>query len=555
MNIRSWLLRYYEPIALLIGVAWFLALACYQLDLPGPHYDEAIEVLPAMQLLLGQPVESFRGAGVRLGPWFLPLMVMDYIGAMNTYLVMPFFALLGINVIAMRVMPIGFGLGTLLLTYFFAREFFGRTAALIAFFTLAGNVSFVFWSRQGIFVTNLTSTILMGALWCGLRWWRSRRPGYLYATAFLLGLGLYTKLIFLWAMVAMAGAMMLVRLDHLVAWMRQRVRLVWPAGAPLGLHQMPGMLVAFLVPLIPLIVFNVQTGGTLSTLSKSALLSYYGVNNLAFGSNLLTRLGQFQAVLEGRHFWYLGETYRNALWPPALGISLALVILLGIYRRRTASRDWRKTLFTFAMLALILLQSCVTISALWLTHYALVMPLPPIALAGALTFAAGTLSPLTRRVLGKVLAIVAVVLALMGGDLITDIRYHHVLAMSGGYAAHSDASYRLAKALEQAEGPVVALDWGIQAPVQFLTRGRVVPREIFGYDSLAAPDASFPERLSSYLMDPRTIYVFHPHEQEVYQGRAQAFTESVERAGKVAHVKAVIYERSGRPAYVLVTVE
>ena len=38
---------------------------------------------------------------VRLGDALLPLMVMDYIGAMNTYLALPFFALFGVNVVAM----------------------------------------------------------------------------------------------------------------------------------------------------------------------------------------------------------------------------------------------------------------------------------------------------------------------------------------------------------------------------------------------------------------------------------------------------------------------
>ena len=104
----------------------FLALTCYQLDLPGPHYDEAIEVLPAMQMLLGQPVETFRGAGLHVGETVLPIMVMDYIGAMNTYLVLPFFAIRWASTSSpCGSCPYFSPTITLILTYFVARELFG----------------------------------------------------------------------------------------------------------------------------------------------------------------------------------------------------------------------------------------------------------------------------------------------------------------------------------------------------------------------------------------------------------------------------------------------
>ncbi|MGQ9667306.1 MAG: hypothetical protein ACUVWB_08325, partial [Anaerolineae bacterium] len=145
---------------------------------------------------------------------------------------------------------------------------------------------------------------------------------------------------------------------------------------------------------------------------------------------------------------------------------------------------------------------------------------------------------------------------LVASDVHVDMRYHAILARSGGYHAHSDAVYRLAEALEErAQGPVLAMDWGISASVQFLTLGRVAPREAFGYESLDSPDEDFAERLRPYLSDPSVIYVFHPAEQMVYRGRAEAFSALVEQAGKQAVVVDVIYERSGRPAFVLLQVQ
>ena len=104
---RAWLVA-----ALLL----YLALACYQLGLPGLHYDEAKEAgLNAMELLTGAPVTAFRGAGI---PWdgrTLPLMVQDYIGALNVYLAVPLLALTGIGVPNLRLLPVLTGLVALLL--------------------------------------------------------------------------------------------------------------------------------------------------------------------------------------------------------------------------------------------------------------------------------------------------------------------------------------------------------------------------------------------------------------------------------------------------------
>ena len=80
--------------ALLLAVLLYLALTLAQLSLPGLHYDEAKEAgLNAMEMLQRQDVHAFRSAGLQIGPVFLPLMVQDYIGALNVYLALPLLAL------------------------------------------------------------------------------------------------------------------------------------------------------------------------------------------------------------------------------------------------------------------------------------------------------------------------------------------------------------------------------------------------------------------------------------------------------------------------------
>ena len=67
----------------------YFGLSFYQINLPGLHYDEAFEAVPAMQLLRHQPVATFRYAGLALGERTFPLMTQDYIGALNTYAALP----------------------------------------------------------------------------------------------------------------------------------------------------------------------------------------------------------------------------------------------------------------------------------------------------------------------------------------------------------------------------------------------------------------------------------------------------------------------------------
>ena len=49
-----------KRIILALILVAFLALTLFQLDLPGLYYDEALDVVPTMQLLLGQPVKLER---------------------------------------------------------------------------------------------------------------------------------------------------------------------------------------------------------------------------------------------------------------------------------------------------------------------------------------------------------------------------------------------------------------------------------------------------------------------------------------------------------------
>ena len=540
------LLPYWRVGWLGLALLLFLLLAGYQLGLPGLHYDEAKEAGGnAMELLTGAPVTAFRGATVTLFGTALPLMVQDYIGALNVYLALPFLALTGVGVPNLRFLPLLLGLLALLALERAVSEWIALTrqqsgsvpislGGLFAVTLLAASPSFVFWQRQGIFVTNATLPATFASLWLALRWLRTDSPRALWAAALAAGLALYAKLLAVWVI----GPFVL-----LVAgwWLWRR----WEKGGSISptaislphvtLSLLLGAAVAGTIPLLPFLLFNLQTGGTLASVGGNLGRSYYGVDNSALLSNLPVRLGQIGSVLRGDQFWYLGGLHANSLAPWLAGVPVLACLV---------SRAGRRELLPpLLLVALAVSASLFTVSDLFVTHYALLQPL----LVGLVGISLARLYEQTRAWSGPALLLPLALLTLwLGGDLTATLAYHQELTRSGGLADHSDASYHLAYYLRyNGLGAPIALDWGLDAPVRYLSEGTVTPIELFGYASLTEPDADFSARLGPFLDNPDNVYLLHAPGQEIFAGRREVFFAQARLHGRQPTLEATFAQRDG----------
>ncbi len=556
--------RRWPQVGLLLLLVLYLGLTSYQLGLPGLHYDEAREAgVNAMEILTGAPPTLFRNSGLKLVGQQWPLMVQDYIGALNVYLALPLLWLTGIGVPNLRFLSILTGLATLLLVAQALQAWLLLAAArtrgderevepvqrwgkLVVVALLAASPTFVFWSRQGIFVTNLTQPLFFGCLCLTLRWLRLGQQRDLLMAAALGGAALYAKLMAIWLiapLIIMVGAY----------WFWQRRQ---QSAAP---SLSPSLLLAtvllFLVPLLPLIWFNLLSGGTWAAIATNLDTSYYGVDNLAVGANLQTRLVQFRQLLTGNHLWYLGGIYGNpvAFWG---GLALVLIALL---------RAPHLLVPPLLLLLAALFASLFTLSDLFITHYALLQPLA-IGLVALAFIAIGQQQlPATRAAqparpfwqLGGTTAnlrrgLGVLLLLWLLFDLAATLRYHGALSRSGGLADHSDASYALAYHLRyNGLGAPIALDWGFDAPIRYLSEGTVTPIELFGYASPIAPDPALAEQLQPLLADPANVYLLHAPHATVFAGRRALFLATVTQQGYGAELTQRFAQRDGTPLYEL----
>ncbi|MCS6800706.1 MAG: glycosyltransferase family 39 protein [Chloroflexota bacterium] len=531
-------------IALVAGaLTAFLLLATHQLHLPGLYYDEAADAVPAMQIVLGQPVDLSRGAGIELFGRVWPLMVMEYVGAVSTYAIVPMILWLGVTPEAVRAAPIAGGAVTLLLSWGLLRAAFGRTVAVIAVWLVALHPSFVFWTRQGVHVSSLMTVCSVAATWLGLGWWRGGGSWRLIPAAFLLGLGVSIKLLFVWYVVALALVAFVLRPPLL-----SRQPLLRWRDLPAATLAIP----AFLIGAGFIILYNIQTQGTIEVLVQNAVTTSYGVDNRAFLQNLLTRLDAFLVYLRSEHFWYFGQQFLNPAYPTlfvaALGALLGAMLVDPAARRR-----WRQAAFLLLMIGAILVQSTVTVSGLGPTHFYLLYPLPQavLALAAVWTVRAGARWGRPAAVGAAVLTTGALAV-LIAFDLAADRDYHSILARTGGVATHSDSIYDLTEYLLEWKGhKPVAMDWGIAKSVQYLSKGEVNPPELFGYTG-ASPPPNWEEWLLPHLEDPWTLYIFHDERFTVFP-RWQQFAAFAEAHNRKIRPELYIQQHDQRIIFVLFT--
>ena len=459
---------------------------------------------------------------------------MGYLGALKTIVFVPIAAALHLGPKSVRYFTIMIGALALIAISAFARRFLGPMAAALGAFLLATDPSYLIYCRTDYGPTVLMMLLKGVALWQLLVWWQTRNSWSLYRAAFAMGLGLYDKTNFLWIVIAIAGAVLMVAPRSFTRLTRQEVM---RAGC------------LFIVGCLPLIVYNRHwpppTWTALKTQNMMARRGETGAPRSfpELEHRLMQRARVLNNLFTASTVNYVRGYLAPRLAPMSVVFFVASVITVICYMLRRLRRRWRGEMLLLLATFLIILFAAVTPGAYEGHHLILSYPFPHLLVA-AIAIRCMRLCSQMRKPLGTIAA-GAVFLAGVAGPVTgSTLRYRQVMVQlqkTGGTGSWSDGIYALDSWLEQYDSaqPVVAVDWGIGQPLAVLSQGRLHCVELWSVHDAAGYQGLF--------NGPGSRYVLHPPDGTHFPKARDIFLEAVRVRGLQIHLVKTITDRMGHP--------
>lgn len=447
-----------ETVVLLILILLYLILEISQIKLPGLFCDEALEAAGTLQIM--KHIKGPLLPSIRIFGRYFPLMRFEYHGAVESYFTLPFFLLFGVNVISLRLMPISFGVLTLVFTYLFAKRFFNQKVALFTILLLVINPSFILGTKFGNDNGSIIQMMSIGALLSFLMWHRKKKNILFCTGMFLLGLGLTTRIWFLWFIVALfiASIIFIKDIKEMILKNKLNYFILLLVG-----------IMAFCLGAFLIICYNLTDNfTTIRYIINHFTQSKLGVNNFDYLNNFLKRIQDLTVLLNGRWFCISG----NQLYP-WLFISCLIWLVFSILFRRKTYLDKRKILFLLLLVFFIFLQSPFTLSSFGGTHLLILFPFLQLILAVALIDIVNFFKERKK--------FIAIILGIFLIPILTDLNvimnHYFYYNKTGGEGNYSDAIYQLAGWLkEKGTFRPLAMDWGLYYNLIVITDAKVIPR-------------------------------------------------------------------------------
>jgi hypothetical protein len=484
MKLRAWQIA---PLAA-------FCLACILIPYAGLESDESVF---GMAVFGGLPREFCVSIFRRQ----LPLMIFYYAGSLKALLYWPILHLLGPNVWSIRLPMALAGALSVTLFYDFAGRLAGRKVAAIAAFLLATDPCFIITNTLDWGPVALEHVLLLSALAFFVR-------GRLPLACFFLGLGLWNKAVFIWAIAGLiAGGLTAYR----------------PAigRSLLNGRSVCRCVIGFLLGCAPLLLYNARQPA--STVRSNVHLSFEGIEgklaSLRYtldGSDLFGVVAGMDGVVDHTGFRF------HDLFLAAVTISIAFVVW------RIRSPEFRPAIFALAFCAASFFLIALTKYAGAVHHIVLLYPMPHLMVAVVV-------ASIRRKPLAGLVATL-----LVGSNLLVFATYVTQLQRSGPYGLFTDATAALSSSLSDETDRVFTIDYGLWENVWLLHRGNLRMRPVW---VLAQPAHEIEEA----LRDPRAVFVDHLPGHEYYAGSDERLNEVAKSIGLWSTVIHTIYDSKGRP--------
>jgi len=409
----------------------------------GPQFDEVVSFRAAAKLAWGAAAPPCNAESLLLANRCFPLMMATYVGATKDYLLLPVFAIAGVHLGLARMSAAVLAAIGIFGVWRFLLAFSGPRAAAAGALILAVNPSYI---DMPLFDNG---NIAVSLAFAGLLFVCAARRRISFWSSFVIGLiaglGTWARLNFLWLVIAAAVAAVLVY--------RRR-----------SLRSLPAIAAGFAAGVLPLLFYLASRANDLLSVVRqfsgampvSARLSY-----LAFIlQEVLFAAGEHRGIWNGAP---------APLWLTRTIATLAAAALLwSLFLLR--GREVRALAITVAVLLAYFAWTDLPLAEHHLVI--LVLLVAPLVAASA--------ADIARRHRLAAMAVVVAGAAYGAAAVRDDVIAARALHQTRGVGEWSSSSEALAAFVQRESAlPVYDLDWGLQQPVWFLSRARVLPVDLW----------------------------------------------------------------------------
>ena len=507
---------------------------CALLPYAGIQMDEALFAGPYYQ----PAAREFR---LRLFHHDIPLMVMTYIGTLKTLLYWPLMAVFRSDFQAhpswaawvFRLPTVLAGALTVYIFFYLTERSAGRRTAVVAALLLASDPTFLLTNTFDWGPVALEHLLVVTGCFFLVKYAQDRDQKYLLWGFFFLGLALWNKAIFVWALAGLICAVVTVfGRDELLQMATRRHLALAAAG--------------FLLGSLPFAIYNAhrrgetfRTNGHLEPRAAPAKFIHFRSALGGYGlygyivSEEYTDNPKPPVSLRGRAAVFirdhLGEHRGGGMEYAAL---LALVAVPLWWRSRAA-----RFALVFTAVAWFFMASTRDAGAS-LHHTVLLWPFPQL-------FVAVAIASLRWK-----WVVAAICLLLVAGNLLVVNQYIAQFERNGAENVYTDAIYPLSAALSEVPGQTVyMLDWGIQFPLDVLHNGHLKMRS--GHDAFMTDFPSDWDKgeAARLFADPNALFIAHVDKRENFAGVHRRFLEAATAAGCREENIRTIPDSNGRPVF------
>jgi len=475
---------------------------------------------------------------VHVGHTRLPLMLMNYMGTLKSWIYRPIFRWCGTGASVTRIPALLAGVASLWLFFLLLRRVAGERAAFIGCGLLAADAIYLLSSCFDWGPAALQHLLLVGGLLLLVRFWQERRESLLAAGFFLMGLAAWDKALAFWCLSGFGVA-------ALVTVPRQ-IREVWTA------RRLAVAAAAFALGALPLIVYNMDT--RLATLHGTVaydatersrkvlmLVSTFDGSGLFGWMTARDRDTPYPHVPRG---WletasaklasFAGNPHKSLLLY-AFGAALLLAPL-------ARGPDLRAICFALIAMAIAWCQMLFTATAGTAVHHTILLwPLPQMVIAVSFATASRRLGRAGIPVLTAVLVVV------LGSGLAVINQYYAEIVRNGGGQSWTDSIYQLSDYLKGVPARAMwCVDWGILDSLRLLNRGKLPLQFLDLSNPTLSPEAQ--REVAAALAQPGNIYLAHTPPMEFFAGADARLLRFAQAAGYRREMLMMISDSYGRPS-------